>query len=157
MKLYEVPEAYRQLDLLAQEGEDVSDALLQLDGEVSSKAEAVIYVLRNIDSEADAYAAEIKRLTDRKRVADNNAARIKDYLRRTMEGAGIERIKAGTFSVTLSAGPERIEIDNESLVPEEFVRVKREPSKVALLAHYKETGEVPAGVSITRGTRLVIR
>lgn len=157
MRLYEIPAAYHQLDQLAQEGEDVSAALAVLDGELAAKAEAVIYVLRNLDAESDAYASEIKRLTERKRTSEANAERLRGYVRSSMETSGIQRIKAGTFSVTLGDGPEKVEIDDEAALPDEYVRITRAPNRSALLSHYKETGEIPAGVSITRGTRLVIR
>jgi phage host-nuclease inhibitor protein Gam len=157
MRLYEIPSAYRDLADLAESGEDVSSALATLDGELARKAEGVVYVLRNIDAEAEAYASEIKRLTDRKRAADANAERIRSYVRSTMEGSGITKIKAGTFSVTLGEGPERVEVDDESQIEAAFLRTKVEVSKSAILAHFKATGEIPCGVSITRGTRLVIR
>jgi len=157
MRLYEIPAAYRELADLAESGEDVSSALATLDGEFARKAEGVVYVLRNIDAEAEAYASEIKRLTERKRAADANAERLRAYVRSTMEGSNITKVKAGTFSVTLGEGPERVEVDDESQLEEEFFRTKREVSKSAILAHYKTTGEVIAGVRIERGTRLVIR
>ena len=157
MRLYEIPAAYHQLDQLAQDGEDVSSALAALDGELTQKAEAVVYVLRNIDAEADAYASEIKRLTERKRTAEANAERLRGYVRSTMETSGIARIKAGTFSITLGEGAEKVEIDDESALPDEYVRIARSPNRAAILASYRETGEIPVGVRIERGTRLVIR
>jgi len=157
MRLYEIPEAYRALDVLAESGEDVSLALAALDGELSRKAEAVIHVLRNLDAETEAYAQEIKRLTDRKRAAEANVERIRSYVRSAMETSNITRIKAGTFSVTLGEGPEKVEIDDDAALPDEYVRITRAPNRTAILSHYKETGEVLFGTHVSRGTRLVIR
>ena len=157
MRLYDITEAYQQLQLCAEDGEDVADQLAQLDGELEKKAEGILHVLRNVAGDADKIDQEIKRLTARKRTAENNAQRLRDYLRAGMEASGLTRISGPTFSITLSEGPERVEVDDEVLLPPDFVRVKMEPAKSAILEHYKTTGEILPGTRITRGTRLVIR
>jgi hypothetical protein len=157
MKLYEVPAAYADLDARAEDGEDIALALATLDGTVVQKAEAVLHVMKNLDAASDAFGAEIKRLQERKRTADHQAERIRTYLKMAMEAASIARIKAGTFSVSLGEGVCRVEIEDESMLPEAYVRVKKEPNKAAILAAFKETGEIVRGSRIERGTRLVIR
>jgi phage host-nuclease inhibitor protein Gam len=42
-------------------------------------------------------------------------------------------------------------------VPAEYLRVKREVNKSAVLQAYKQDGELVPGVRIERATRLVIR
>lgn len=157
MRLYDISQAYVSLALRAEDGEDVSEALAALDGELNAKAEGVLYVLRDLEGDAEKIDAEIKRLSERKRALAGNAQRIYDYLRRSMETAQIGRIKAPTFVITLSDGPERVEVDDEAQLPEAFVRTKREPNKVALLQHYKATGEIVQGTRIERSSRLTIR
>lgn len=157
MRLYDITEAYVQLQLRAEDGDDVSAELEALDGELEKKAEGVLHVLRNLEGDADKIDEEIKRLTAKKRTAENSAQRLRDYLRAGMERSGLTRIKGPTFSITLSDGPVRIEVDDESKLPDAYVRVKREPNKQALLANYKETGEILDGTRIEQGTKLVIR
>lgn len=157
MRLYDITEAYIQLQLRAEDGEDVAEELAELDGALQQKAEGVLHVLKNIEAGAHALDLEIQRLTERKRTAENNARRMRDYLHAGMEQAGIMRIQAGTFTITLRDGPERVDVDDESKLPDAYVRVKREPNKQALLANYRQTGEVVEGTHITRSTSLVIR
>lgn len=157
MRLYDITEAYRALSLLAEDGEDVSAELAKIDGELVTKAEGILHVLRNVEGDADKIDQEIKRLTARKRVAENNAARIREHLRKGMEASGVTRIAGGAFTVTLTDGSDRVEVDDALSLPDEYVRVKREADKAAILAHYRATGEIIPGTRIERGTRLVIR
>ena len=148
MRLYDISEAYVRLQLRAEDGEDVSAELEQLDGALSAKAEGVVHVLRNLEGDADKIGAEIKRLQARKKAVENNAERILGYLRASMEKANITRIKAPTFTATLSDGSDRVEIDDESKLPDAYVRTTREPNKKAILDNYRATGEILSGVRI---------
>lgn len=157
MRLYDITQGYQALAHRAEEGEDVEAELAQLDGELTVKAEGILHVLRDVEGDAQKIDQEIARLTARKRIAEANAKRIRDYLRQGMEASGVTRIVSPTFAVTLSDGSDRVEVDDESLLPDTYVRVKREPAKSAILAHYRATGEILPGTRIERGTRLVIR
>lgn len=159
MRLYEISEGYTRLQLRAEDGEDIADELALLDGELSAKAQGVLHVLRNLEGDALAVEAEIARLSARKLAAENNAKRIREYLRSSMEKSGLTRVQGPAFSVSLSDGPERVEVDDAALLPEAYVRTKTtsEPNKAAILAAYKTTGEVIPGTRIERGTRLVIK
>lgn len=157
MRLFELSLQYRDLQERAEEGEDVSSALEALGGALEVKAEAIGYVLRDMQLDADKLDAEIKRLTERKKTLEANVTRTREYLRTGMLASGIRKIKGPTFSLSLVDCPERVEIEDESLLPDAYVRIKREPSKSAILAAYKADGECVPGTRIERGTRLVIR
>ena len=74
-----------------------------------------------------------------------------------MEQSGIQKIKAGTFTIWLQEGPERVEVVDEAAVPEAFFRVKREVSKSEILRAYKQDGECVPGTRIERSVGLRIR
>lgn len=157
MKLYELAGAYAELQQRADDGEDVSELLGSLEGELTQKADSIARVLRNLTADADGLDAEIKRLTARKRAVESNAERLREYLRVQLEIADCRRIKTDAFTVSLADSPEKVEVVDESLVPEEYTRTKREISKTLILAAFKQHGELVPGVLITRGTRLAIR
>lgn len=157
MRLYDISEGYVALALRAEDGEDVSEELARLDDALTDKAEGVLYVLRNLELDAEALGTEIKRLTERKRTAENNVRRMREHLRDSMEKANATRIKTPRFVVTLSPGSEVVDVEDEAKLSPEWFRVTREPNKSAILSNYRATGEIPEGVRIERGTKLVIR
>lgn len=156
-RLYEMTGLYRDLQERAEAGEDVSEALAQLSGDIEQKGAAMVRLMRDLDLDVDKLDEEIKRLTARKKAICGNVERLKDYLRVNMEGANIQRIKAATFSICLGDGPERVEVTDEAAVPEEYVRVKREVDKAKVLAAFKSDGECVPGTTVVRGSRLTIR
>lgn len=157
MRLYELTGAYAEIQSRVESGEDCTDLLDQVTDALEQKAAAIGHVLRNSEADSDALAAEIKRLQGKKSAIDNNRERLREYIKRAMSESGILRVKAPTFSITLSDGPETVEVLNEDELPEEFVRRKREPNKTAILDAYKQHGEYPNCVRIVRNKRLVIR
>lgn len=159
MRLYELTAEFDALMQRSEEGEDVEAALATLQGDLEHKAGGVVRVLRNLEADADAYGAEEKRLTARRKTAEAQIERLREYMRSCMASAGITRIKCGSFSVTLSPGQERVEIVDIDKIDPKFVRTKttRDADKRALLADYKATGEIQPGVEIHETTTLRIR
>jgi len=157
MRLYDLALEYQDLQARAEAGDDVTEALDCLTGGIEHKAAALVHVLRDLELDSEKLALEIKRLTDRKRAIDANTERMRSRLRDGMAACDLRKIKADTFTITLSEGPERVEVEDPSLVPADFSRVKTEVDKSKILAAYKEHGECVPGTRIARGTRLVIR
>lgn len=161
MRFYELAAEYEHLLSLCEESPDVEAldvALADVEERIEAKGAGIAIVLASLDADAAALGAEEKRLAARRKTLERNAEHLREYVRHHMEARGISRIKAGTFAITLSAGPERVVIEDASRVPEEFLRrAAPEPSKSAILAAYKRDGECVAGTRIERGTRLSIR
>lgn len=81
-----------------------------------------------------------------------------------MKSADVDRFEGGRFTVRIQTNPPRCEVVDESLVPVGFLRHIPEKvipeswqvNKTAVNAHFKETGEIPPGVTVTRSEKLVI-
>ena len=157
MRLYELTGSYAQLQSRAEDGEDLEAELAQLDDRLEEKGRALVGLIKNLSAEADAIAKEEERLELRRKALENAERRIKDYVRTCMEQSGIQKIKAGTFTIWLQEGPERVEVVDEAAVPEAFFRVKREVSKSEILRAYKQDGECVPGTRIERSVGLRIR
>ena len=157
MRLYELAGAYAAVQARAEQGEDVLDALAEIEDSIEAKAAALTRLMRDMQLDCDKLAEEIGRLTDRKRALANNCERLKTYLRTNMESCGLTSIKAGTFSVSLSDGPERVEVLDEAAIPPEYFRVKREVDKAAILTTHKANGECVPGVNVVRSKCLRVR
>jgi phage host-nuclease inhibitor protein Gam len=158
MRLFDMTGRYAALAARIDQGEEVDEAeLALLEDAIEHKSAAIVHLVRELELDIDKLDDELKRLAARKKTAQNNRERLRRYIETCMQQAGASKLKAATFSVSLSDGPECVVVDDEAAVPEEFLRIKREVNKSAILAAYKAHGELVPGVHIERGTRLVIR
>jgi Siphovirus Gp157. len=145
MKLYELSEQYRQIQQMIDDGEvsqdDVIDTLDGIDGEFEIKADNIIKITKEIDQSIDFLGGEIKRLQARKKSLEAGKQRMRDYLRDNMASSGKQRIKSDMFTISLGKPKESIVIDNDLLVPCEYITetcVTHKFDKKALLAAAKE-------------------
>ena len=109
----------------------------------------------NLKAEIEALKAEEKRIAEKRKAKERNLGRLKNYMRLVMEQAGQDKVKDGTFTVSLRLS-EALEITNEDLLPMSFKRVSYEPDKKAIkeaLANGKEV----AGAEIVVNTNVVIK
>ena len=156
-KLHEIAAEYREVAALADSDDEgmaqaVLDTLEAVGGEFEQKAQTLVRITLNRDSDIAALEAEIKRLEDRKRVIVSQQQSFKDYLRRNMEATGITKISCPLFSITLAKGRESVVVDDENSIPDDLMRVKTEiaPDKTAIAAKLKAGEEVP-GARLERG------
>ncbi len=156
-KLYELADHYRVLHERLEDGEDVSDALAQLDGALEQKSLAIMHVMRDLDLEVEAFKTEEQRLAARRKTLEAQRTKLKDYVLRCMQDADVVKLKAGTFQLAVREDPEHVVIEDEALIPDTYVRTKREPNKAAILDAYRTTGECVPGTRIARGYSLRTR
>lgn len=123
--------------------EALQNAMDEIQGDFNLKADNIVMLRRNIESDVTAIDAEIERLTELKRIKSNSVTQIGDYLRRNMEAANIKSIKRPLFTITLAQGKEKVIVDNEDAVPDELTSVKTSiaPDKNAIAAKLKEIRE----------------
>lgn len=140
--LYELTTEYMGLLNMAEEEEVdpqvLADTLEGMDGELEQKAENYAIMINTLNGQADLLNAEIKRLTDRKKTLENNANRMKEALENIMNVTGKRKFKTLLFSFNIQKNPPVLVVDDESKVPEEFVKFKKEFDKTALKKFVKE-------------------
>lgn len=119
--------------------EALQNAMNEIQGEFEIKADSIVRLRRNIESDVEAIDKEVERLNDLKRIKKNSLDAISDYLRRNMEAANLKTIKRPLFTLTLALAPERVIIDNLDAVPDEWVVVRStiDPDKKAILSRLK--------------------
>lgn len=155
MKLYEIVERHKKLELLVDSEEltvdDVADTFESIEGEFNDKAVSIIHVVENIDSDIKAIDDEIKRLQARKKSATNKKNSIRDYLKSNMQASGITKIQCPLFNITLAKGRDSVVINNADLIPDDYVSVDvvTTPDKRKILAALK-SGEVVDGCELTK-------
>ncbi len=76
---------------------------------------------------------------------------MKEYLRINMEASGIKKIECPIFTITLKAGRDIVQINDEEKIPSDYLNIKTTmtPMKKEILAALKEGDEV-AGANIVK-------
>ncbi len=161
LRLYEVTDNYlaalnhlAELDDLPEEV--IADTLEGLQGEFEEKALNVARYVRNLEAEASAIEEAKKRMVRRARAANNQAKRLKSYLKGELERTGL-KIKAPDLALRLQNNPLSVVVVDAEKLPEAFreevttVKVLKSEIGKALKA-----GEVVEGAHLGQTTRLVI-
>jgi hypothetical protein len=120
--------------------EALQHAMDEVQGDFEVKADNIVMLRRNIESDIDAIDKEVERLNELKRVKKNSVTQISDYLRRNMEAAAIKSIKRPLFTITLALAPEKVIVDKEDEIPDDFIETKTvfAPDKKSIAAKLKE-------------------
>ena len=134
LKLYEYPEAYRDLwnriegdgDGSADTDESLSDATREefdnLEGEYTYMVENIAKRIRALTATHDALDAEAKRLKARAATVKRKVDWLRGYVADSMLDLGHDKIEGDVLNVGLSRN-RRVEIDSEADVPDEFKTV----------------------------------
>jgi len=145
--------------LEAMEGDDDAAAsaafhdLAATNMELGERMRGLVAMLESMRADADEIRAEEKRLAERRRALQAKTDRIREHSIACMDLAKMRKITTATHTIVVVEGVEAVELEDVAQVADEHVRLERIPSKVSLMAEYKRTGVVPAGVRIRPGTR----
>jgi hypothetical protein len=154
-RLYQLTEAYAdlvgQLEDCQTEEERfaVLEALDAIGSDIADKGEAYARIMRNSQAEAEALDKEIRRLTAKKKAAENTVERLKSHMLFALGLAGANELRTTIGKWRVQQNPPKVEILDETEIPEEFF-VPQPPKLMnsLIMAHWKETGEIPDGCDI---------
>lgn len=113
--LYNLTGQYLALQNLDMDPEDLADTFEALEGEIEQKAQGITHVMANLDTQA--LDTEIARLTKMKKTIESRKKSLKDYLRRSMEATGINKIEWDTGAITIGKPGKVVEIVHPEMVP----------------------------------------
>lgn len=164
MRMYDLTDAYVSLLALyddaesEEERERIMAQLLAVGDDIADKAENYARLAKNKEAEAAAYDAEIKRLTAKKKAAENVVTRTKENLLFAMEVAGAKEISTSIGKWRVQANPLSVNVLDESKVPERFL-IAQAPKidRRAIIAEFKETGELMDGIVIEQNMSVRFR
>ena len=143
MKLYELTDEFRQaLEKYDPEQDELGILEQVIDGlalDIERKAEGIVKLLSNWESDADAIDVEIKRLQELKRSKQSRAEWLREYLSRNLQHAGIDKLDLGTHRVSFRKST-RVEVIDESKIPDKYKRVKTvvDVDKMAIKESWKQ-------------------
>ena len=161
--LYALAAEYLDVLALLEDPDADADALeQQLDGIaglLTQKADNIAALVQHIEGMAAMRKAEADRMRDLAVQDQKRAERLRSYLLRHMQALGSERIDTARFKISVRTNPPSVQVVNEVLVPAQFIRevVTVSVDKRAIMEQVKTTGEIPAGIDITRSTRLDVK
>lgn len=131
-----------------------------LEGETGDAMEVLHRMVRaalhakSMSEAAKLRAADI--ITRADRYAKRDSA-IRGAVFAAMDALGLKKLEAPDFTTGISAGTASVIITDEAALPNEFMRVHREPNKTAIGAALKGGAEVP-GAELSNGLpRLTVR
>ncbi len=146
--LYQITEDHKELLKLADENEDmaqaVADTMELIEGDFNDKAISLIHVVNDMGEGVETIKNEIDRLTARKKAIENKQASMKEYLRINMEASGIKKIQCPIFTITSKAGRDIVLIEDEEKIPSDYLNIKTTmtPMKREILAALKEGDDI---------------
>jgi hypothetical protein len=127
---------------------------------VELKANNYAIVIGNLEASAETIKRMEDHLGKRRRSMENRAKFLRDRLKQAMEIAGMKRIDAPQFTISVQMNPAGIDIFEPALVPIQYLRQPSppppEPDKASIKAAIESGIEVP-GARMVRSTRIVIR
>jgi hypothetical protein len=149
--------------------EELSLALQETEKTLATKADSYNYLLRSFASKADILDAEIKRLTQLKKTAENAEKRIKEHICETMGMFGMDKIEGNLCKISRARSTKvetnddqlkaayliNLEEFNKNLPP--YLSAELKVSKTAIKDMQKNDGVLPAGAEIVENYSIRIR
>ena len=165
MRLYELTADLITLQELLEESVDdqlLQDTLEAVQGEYDVKMEAYAKVIKNLEADIDALKAEAKRLTDKRKVLENNIDRLKKAMFDSMKATGKTKAGGQLFTVAIQKNGGKLPVivaedADLSILPDQLVKVVESPDLEAI-RELLEAGKVVEGFSLgQRGESLRIK
>lgn len=109
------------------------------------------------EANADAVAERIKALSERKARYEAQATEYRRHIATVMDAAGMTRWKSPEFTVSLTPGRAGVVITDPAAIPDDFVRIRREPDKTAIGAALASGADVPGATMANGMPTLTVR
>jgi len=127
---------------MIEDGEDVDAPTVQAalremvsaEGDMHDKVSNVALYIRELKAQAEAVKAEQDRLAKRRASLVRRAESLTDYLLGALQQHGIDQVKTPLVTVSVRVNPWSVEVADAKVLPPEYLTVKVEPNKKALLA-----------------------
>jgi hypothetical protein len=161
--LYELTEQYRNISELlddpTMDTDAISSALAVVEGDLQAKVQNCAVILQSLDLDVEMLKAEEQRLMAKRRIAEGRRDWLKGYIKAQMESIGAQKLKVGTFTLSIQKNPPRVEIYDDAEIPATYLTIIPEQfvaDKKRIAADIKAGVEVP-GAALIQGTSLRVR
>lgn len=152
LTLYELTESYLDLlDLIVSgevEEDDVLDAFIAIDDEIEVKADSYAIVAKRLEADIKMIKEEENRLATKRRKIENDMKNLKSNLEFSMKALDKTKFKTNKFSFNIQKNAPSVQILDESLIADDYIRTKKEVDKTAIKNALKEGVEVEGATLI---------
>jgi len=155
LNLYSIKKEIK--NVLEVDSDDAPYLLSQLDLALEEKADNIIKYARNCELAANSLQEEIDRVKALQKGLLSKADTAKKLIKTTMEEVGKKKIELDSFVLTVAKTPDKVIIENESLIPKKYFEVKQthRVDKKKLKEDLKK-GDVK-GAKLESGTNLRVK
>lgn len=147
MKLYEIAHEHQQAlsmlnDMDELTPEVIADSMAALDDELESKVLSCAKYLRGLEAEAKAIKEAEQNMAARRKTLENRAANFKEYVRLNMVRSELQKAKDPEISVSITKPRDVVVIDDDSVLPDQYVRIEVKANKTEIGKALKDGQEV---------------
>ena len=140
--LREITGEMMQLMIMLEDEPDsdvLKDTLEGLSGELDTKAENYVYVIKEYEGQIENIKKEIERLSARKKTAENAIERLKNALLYAMQTTNTKKCGGNLYTISVRNNAPQLGQLDESRIPEKYFNVVTEKKldKKTLLADVK--------------------
>ena len=151
LKLYEIKQG--MIDTL--------DIFLESDGsdlDQENYAEVMMFLRDELKNKSSSLLKYIQDLKAQSKMAKEEADRLKNYLINTLQVLEVKKIETDLGSYGIRKNPLKVDVYDETVLPEEFIRVieERKPDKEKIKEYIKANGELK-GVRMVESYSLQIK
>jgi hypothetical protein len=86
---------------------------------------------------------EVERLQKRQERFSHRRQLIRKYMMQLMDSAGLKKVERPAATVSIAAGRQKVVITDDNALPEDCVRIKREPDKIRIAIHLNRGDYIP--------------
>ena len=149
----------RMLDDYPELEDDADLRLDMIEGETDAMevATRLVRTIRQSETTVDAIKAEIDMLKAKSSRYATRKDRAREVLEGLMDAMGTVKLSLTVATVTMSDGREKAIISDENMLPDAYMRIKKEPDKTAILDALKAGQAVPGAVLSNGGRTLTVR
>jgi hypothetical protein len=158
MKLYEITEAMKGLEEMLENGtpiDELADAIESVKGGFQERAESILFVLANLTGDIDKYKAEEKRLAERRKQAEKQAEKLKEYLLFNMGELNESEVSNGVKTAKIRKAAPVLVVTDEDKIPIQYKKISTSVAldKCGLLKALKDLpqGEAIEGAEVGAG------
>lgn len=161
MKLYEIREELSVLlDSVDFDDDAGKEAIEKMNTAFKDRAGEIIRYALNLKADAEQMKAHCDAITQKREKIEQKSKRILDYVLQQMKMADISEIKDDNalFVAKIAKNPPSVVADLGA-IDKNWIKVEQveKIDKKGIIAHWKETGETPAGCEIVQVERLSIK
>ena len=128
--MYALTTSMQAVQALAEQGEDVTDTLLSLEGDIEVKAENTNKVIKMFSGYNTSIDEEIKRLQEVKKHNENTIERLKSGIENMMIALNKTELKTPLFTAKWVKNPPSVVITDESKVDARYLTIIPQTTKV---------------------------